>query len=46
MFEIDKLQIVNPDYTKEELERVIRATYTPAFPPEIHLHGYKFILKL
>ena len=46
MFEIDKLQIVDPNSTKEELESVIRATYTPAFPLEIHLHGYKFVLKL
>ena len=46
MFEIDKLKIVDPNSTKEELENVIRATYTPAFPPEIHLHGYKFVLKL
>ena len=46
MFEIDKLKIVDPNSTKEELESVIRATYTPSFPPEIHLHGYKFVLKL
>ena len=45
MSEIDKLQVVSPSSTKEELERVIRATYTPDFPPEIHLHGYKFVLK-
>jgi len=46
MFEIDNLQIVSPNSSKTELERVIRATYTPDFPPEIHLHGYKFVLKL
>ena len=45
MSEIDKLQVVSPSTTREELERVIRATYTPDFPPEIHLHGYKFVLK-
>ena len=42
MYEIDKLQTINLDCSKEELERVIRATYTPDFPPEIHLHGDKF----
>jgi methionyl-tRNA formyltransferase len=46
MYEIDKLQIVNPTCSEEELKKVIRATYTPDFPPEIHLHGYKFVLKL
>ena len=46
MYEIDKLQTINLDCSKEELERVIRATYTPDFPPEIHLHGYKFSLNL
>ena len=46
MLELDRLKIVDPNSTKEELESVIRATYTPAFPPEIHLHGYKFVLKL
>jgi hypothetical protein len=46
MYEIDKLQTINLDCSKEELERVIRAKYTPDFPPEIHLHGYKFSLKL
>ena len=45
MSEIDKLQVVSPNCSKEELERLIRSTYTPDFPPEIHLHGYKFVLK-
>jgi len=45
MHEIDKLQKVDPNCTKEELERIIRATYTPDFPPEINLHGYRFVLK-
>jgi len=42
---IDQLQIIDPNCTKEELERIIRATYIPAYPPEIRLHGYRFILK-
>lgn len=45
MQEIDKLQIIAPSCTKEELERIIRATYTPDFPPRIELHGYTFVLK-
>jgi len=46
MFEIDNLQVVSPTCSKEELERIIRATYTPDFPPEIQLHGYRFILRI
>ena len=46
MYEIDNLQKINPSCSKKELERVIRATYTPDFPPEIQLHGYKFVLKI
>lgn len=46
MYEIDSLQVISTSCDKAELERVIRATYTPDFPPEIHLHGYKFVLKL
>ena len=45
MSEIDKLQVVSPNCSKEELERLIRSTYTLDFPPEIHLHGYKFVLR-
>ena len=46
MKEIDDLQNVSLACTKEELEKIIRATYTPDFPPVIDLHGYKFVLKL
>lgn len=46
MSEIDKLQVVNLSCSKEELEKVIRATYTPGFPPVLYLHGYKFVLQL
>jgi methionyl-tRNA formyltransferase len=44
MSEIDRLQVVDVQCTKAELERVIRATSTPAFPPKIQLHGYTFVL--
>ena len=46
MRELDELQIVDPAISKDELDRVIRATYTPEFPPEIRLHGYRFVLRL
>ena len=45
MSEIDRLQVVAPTCTQDELERIIRATYTPDYPPEIHLHGYRFVLR-
>jgi methionyl-tRNA formyltransferase len=44
MSEIDKLRTINPACSKEDLERIIRATYIPSFPPVIKLHGYKFVL--
>lgn len=46
MKEIDNLQRIDLKCSKDELEKIIRATYTPEFPPEINLHGYKFVLKL
>ena len=45
MYEIDKLQIIPLDCSKEELDRIIRATDTPKFPPYIELHGHKFFLE-
>lgn len=46
MQEIDELQKVPLACTKNDLERIIRATYTPDHPPEVTLHGYKFVLRL
>lgn len=46
MVEIERLQQIEPTCTREELERIIRATYTPDFPPEIRLHGYRFVLQI
>jgi len=45
MHEIDALQKIDLGCSKDELERIIRATHTPAFPLEINLHGYRFVLK-
>ena len=45
MSEIDRLQVVAPDCKHDELERIIRATHTPDYPPEIRLHGYRFVLR-
>lgn len=42
--ELDALQQIKPDIEKEELERIIRATYTKLYPPRITLHGYEFVL--
>lgn len=44
--DLDKLGIVELDATKEELERVIRATHTKSFPTSIYIHGYEFRLHL
>lgn len=40
--EIDKLQSIEKDCTKSELEKIIKATNTELYPPYIMLHGYKF----
>lgn len=44
MSEIDALQNIPLTATKEEMERVIRATNTPKFPPYVIFHGRKFVL--
>ena len=43
--EIDKLQHIDFDCDEKSLKKIIRATYTPSFPPYIILHGYKFLLE-
>ena len=40
--EIDKLQLVNVDVEKEELEKIIRATAIGKFGPRLMLHGHEF----
>lgn len=44
MRELEALQIIDPDVSAEELERIIRATYIEGYPPRIVLHGYEFVL--
>jgi len=44
--ELDLLSTISLDVSKEELERIIRATYIEGYPPKIEMHGYKFYLKL
>lgn len=44
MKELEALQTLSCDITQTELERIVRATYTDAFPPKLFLHGYKFSL--
>jgi methionyl-tRNA formyltransferase len=45
MHELNELKTIRSDATKEEVERVVRATYTELFPPKIILHGFEFFLK-
>jgi methionyl-tRNA formyltransferase len=42
--DLDNLGVVEPSVSKDELERVIRATYTIDYPTKIYLHGYEFHL--
>jgi len=44
--DLNMLSLVNTSITKNELENLIRATYTELYPPKIILHGYNFFLKL
>jgi len=43
--DLENLQSIAVHATKEELEKVIRATYTKDYPPMVELHGYEFLLK-
>lgn len=43
--ELRKLQTIDKNATEQELERVIRATYTELYPPKVVLHGFEFVLK-
>ena len=45
MKQIDNLQTIPLDCTKEELDRIVRSTYTPEFRPKIIMHGYEFVMK-
>ena len=42
--ELDDLRTIDVGVSKEELERIIRATHTDAFPTRLRLHGYDFHL--
>lgn len=43
--EVDALQRIDVNCSREHLERVIRATYTEKFPPFVEIHGRKFYFK-
>jgi len=45
MKEVDKLETIDKNISKEELERIIRATNIGNFGPKIKLHGYTFQFK-
>jgi len=42
--ELDALATIDKDMSRSEIENVIRATYTKAYPPKIIIHGYEFLL--
>lgn len=44
--ELDNLSLVSTDIKKNELDKLVRATYTEKYPPKIILHGYEFVLVL
>jgi hypothetical protein len=46
MEKLERLQTVNANVEKAELEKIIRATYIKNYPPKIVLHGYEFLLNL
>jgi methionyl-tRNA formyltransferase len=43
--EVDSLQKIDINCSKEELDKVVRATKIGEYGPEIHLHGYVFLLR-
>ena len=46
MRELEALKNIDINVSKDELERIIRATYIDNFPPRIEIHGYRFYLKI
>lgn len=42
--DLDELSIIDKNITSNDLQKVIRATYTEKFLPKIVLHGYEFLL--
>jgi methionyl-tRNA formyltransferase len=45
MIEFEKLKEIDSSFKAEQVDRVVRATYTELYPPKILLHGYEFVLK-
>ena len=43
--ELDRLQVLDAECSRAELERVVRATHTESFPTELDFHGHRFVLK-
>ena len=44
--ELEELQKIPLNVDKDELKRIVRATYIEGYPPVVELHGFKFYLKL
>lgn len=46
MIQLEQLKTIPVDVSRDEIERIVRATYTELYPPRIRLHGFEFLLKL
>lgn len=46
MIEVDKLQNISQQISKQELDKIIRSCHSNDFPVSLNLHGYKFLLSL
>ena len=44
MIEVDKLQNIPLETSKQELEKIIRSCHSEDFPVSLNLHGYRFLL--
>lgn len=42
--DLDNLAVIDPSVSRQEMERIIRATHTEAFPTRLKLHGKYFAL--
>ncbi len=44
MAEFERMKVVDPSVSEDELLRIIRATYIENYPPKVILHGFEFLL--
>ena len=43
--ELNELQQITPNISEMEIDKIVRATFTEAYPTKMLLHGYEFVLK-